>query len=73
MSRRSNKDVRQNFQSFKQNIIQILEAYERTVSHASSIESAEIQVVAFGRLLVTKMNETFPNLKDDIFGPLGMV
>ena len=48
---------------------QILDAYERTITNASSVDSAEIQVVAFGRLLITKMSEVFPNLKDEILKP----
>lgn len=62
-------DPRQTFSWFKKHMSQILEAYERTIQNASSIDSAEIQVVAFGRLLITKMTEIFPNLKDEILKP----
>lgn len=36
------KDPRQTFSWFKKHMSQILEAYERTISNASSIDSAEI-------------------------------
>ena len=62
-------DPRQTFSWFKKHMSQILEAYERTIQNASSIDSAEIQVVAFGRLLITKLTEIFPNLKDEILRP----
>lgn len=64
-----NKDPRITFTQFKKHMTQILEAYERTITNAQSIDSAEIQVVAFGRLLITKMTDVFPNLKDEILGP----
>ena len=66
----SKQDIRQTFQWFKQHITQILEAYDRTVVNASSIEAAEIQIVAFGRLLILKLTETFPNLKEELIEPL---
>ena len=36
------KDLRQTFTWFKKHMSQILEAYERTISNASSTDSAEI-------------------------------
>jgi len=60
-----NKDPKQMFQWFKsQFMVQILEAYERSVMSATTTADAETHIVAFGRLVITKLTEVFPNLKD---------
>ncbi len=53
------KDPRDTYKWFKQHISQIMEAYERTVSNTATIEAAEMQIVAFGRLLLLKLTEVF--------------
>ena len=54
------KDPRETFKWFKQHITQIMDAYERTVTSTSTMQAAEMQIVAFGRLLLLKLTEVFP-------------
>lgn len=49
--------------------MQVIDAYDKTVPNASSVSAAEIQIVAFARLIILKLTELFPNLKDDFFEP----
>ena len=64
------QDIRSIFPKFKAQVVQLLDVYEGPVMKAATVEEATSQVSTFGKLLILKLLEFYPNLKDSFIESL---